>query len=76
VAGILLLLNNSLWIYFGLVGGEIYLYFSGRGILVRVEMRRQSIQIGTPKAVAEAYTFLSIWALIAAVTIAMAAFSL
>ena len=32
VAGVLLMLNNPLWAYFGLVGGGMYLYFAGRGI--------------------------------------------
>ena len=31
VAGLLLLLNNHIWPYFGLVGGGMYLYFAGRG---------------------------------------------
>ena len=32
VTGILLILNNALWAYFGLIGGGMYLYFAGRGI--------------------------------------------
>ena len=32
LAGVLLLLNNPLWVYFGLVGGGMYLYFAGRGL--------------------------------------------
>ena len=40
VAGILLILNISLWAYFGLVGGGTYLYFAGRGILTRLAMQR------------------------------------
>ena len=46
VAGILLLLGNSLWAYFGLVGGGMYLYFAGRGIIVRLAMQRRGIRIG------------------------------
>ena len=38
VAGVLLMLNSSLWPYFGLVGGGMYLYFAGRGIIVRLEL--------------------------------------
>ncbi len=34
VAGVLLVLDNAAWAYFGLIGGSIYLYFAGRGILV------------------------------------------
>ncbi len=72
VAGILLMLNNSLWAYFGLVGGGMYLYFAGRGITVRLAMRRRGIRIGMPKNLAAIYVFLILWALIAVVTIIMA----
>jgi hypothetical protein len=34
ITGILLIINNTLWAYFGLVGGGIYLYFAGRGVMV------------------------------------------
>ena len=72
VAGILLMLNNSLWAYFGLVGGGMYLYFAGRGITVRLVMQRRGIRIGKPKTLAAIYVFLIFWALIAVVTIIMA----
>ena len=72
VAGILLMLNNSLWAYFGLVGGGMYLYFAGRGITVRLVMQRHGIRIGKPKTLAAIYVFLILWALIAVVTIIMA----
>lgn len=32
VAGVLLILNNGVWAYFGLVGGGMYVYFAGRAI--------------------------------------------
>ena len=72
VACILLMLNNSLWAYFGLVGGGMYLYFAGRGITVRLVMQRHGIRIGKPKTLAAIYVFLILWALIAVVTIIMA----
>lgn len=72
VAGILLLFNNPLWTYFGLVGGGMYLYFAGRGIFVRLIMQRKGIRIGKPSTVKIAYIFLSIWGVIALVTIFMA----
>ncbi len=72
VAGILLMLNNSLWAYFGLVGGGMYLYFAGRGITVRLVMQRHGIRIGKPKTLAVIYVFLILWTLIAVVTIIMA----
>lgn len=72
VAGILLMLNNSLWVYFGLVGGGMYLYFAGRGITVRLAMHRRGIRIGKPGTLKVVYVFLSLWGLIAVVTIIMA----
>ena len=45
VAGVLLLLNNSAWSYFGLVGSGMTLYFAGRGIVTRKVMQRRGIRI-------------------------------
>ena len=72
VAGVLLILNSSLWPYFGLVGGGMYLYFAGRGIVVRKEMQRRGIRIGTDDALKVAYVFLTLWGLAAVITIVMA----
>ena len=76
VAGILLILNNALWAYFGLVGGGSYLYFAGRGIAVRLAMQRRGIRIGKPGALKLFYVFLALWGLIAVVTIIMAVVAL
>lgn len=72
LAGVLLLLNNPLWVYFGLVGGGMYLYFAGRGIVVRRMMQRRAIRIGNPGTLKVAYTFLTLWGLAAVITIVMA----
>ena len=72
VAGILLILNNSMWAYFGLVGGGSYLYFAGRGIVVRLLMQRRGIRIGAPGTLKLFYVFLTLWGVIAVVTIVMA----
>lgn len=72
VAGVLFILNNSLWPYFGLVGGGMYLYFAGRGIIVRLAMQRRGIRIGSQKTLTSIYFFLIIWGLIAVVTIIIA----
>lgn len=72
VAGILLLLNKTLWAYFGLVGSSMYLYFAGRGILTRLAMQRRGIRVGNPGALKAYYVFLSLCGLIAVVTIIMA----
>ena len=76
LAGVLLILNGSLWPYFGLVGGGMYLYFTGRGIVVSKEMQRRSIRIGTDDALKVAYVFLTLWGLAAVITIVMAIIAL
>jgi len=72
IAGVLLILANPLWSYFGLVGGGMYLYFAGRGIIVRRAMQQRNIHIGTPESLKVPYSFLALWGLAAVVTIAMA----
>jgi len=72
VAGILLILNSPWWAYFGLIGGGMYLYFAGRCIVVRLAMQRRGIRIGKLKTVKLYIAVLTIWGLIAVVTIIMA----
>ena len=72
VAGILLILNSPWWIYFGLVGGGMYLYFAGRMLVVRLAMQRHSIRIGKPETVKLFNAVLILWGLLAVVTIIMA----
>ena len=72
LAGILLLLNHPWWAYFGLVGGGMYLYFSGRGIIVRRVMQRNKVKIGRPQMLAVYYAGLALWGIIGLVTIILA----
>ena len=72
ITGILLIINNTLWAYFGLVGGGIYLYFAGRGIASRLSMQRHGIHIGNSKNLKLNYLLLAFWGFIAIVTIIMA----
>lgn len=72
VAGVLLVINNHTWVYFGLVGGGMYLYFAGRGIVVRREMLHRGIRIGDSGNLKIAYVFLTLWGLAAVITIVMA----
>jgi len=72
VAGVLLALNSAVWAYFGLIGGGMYLYFSGRLILAYRTMQRRGIRIGKPKDVKVKYVFLTLWGLAAASTIIIA----
>ena len=72
VAGILLIINNPWWVYFGLVGGGMYLYFAGRMLVVRLAMQRHGIRIGKPETVKLYNAVLILWGLLAVVTIIMA----
>ena len=69
MAGVLLIIDHPAWAYFGLVGGSMYLYFAGRGILTRVVMLRRGLRIGTAKGVKVALAFLSIWGVTGLITI-------
>ena len=46
VAGVLLTLDVSAWAYFGLVGGGMYVYFAGRGIVTRRAMQQRGYRVG------------------------------
>ena len=72
VAGLLLIVDNPAWAYFGLVGGGMYTYFAGRGIFTRVAMQRRGFRVGTPSNLKVAYAFLTIWGLMGLITIASA----
>jgi hypothetical protein len=72
VAGALLIADHSWWPYFGLVGGGMYLYFSGRGILTRLAMQRRAFRIGAPRSVQAGYSLLGVWGVMAAITIGAA----
>ena len=71
-AGALLIVDHSAWAYFGLVGGSMYLYFAGRGILTRVVMLRRGFRIGGPKGVKVVFIFLTIWGVTGLATIVAA----
>lgn len=71
-AGILLLLNQPIWAYFGLVGSGMFLYFAGRGIATRLVLQRRKISIGSPSSLKTAYLFLGLWGLLAVITIFIA----
>lgn len=72
VAGALLVADQPAWPYFGLVGGGMYLYFAGRGIFARVALRRRHLRIGAAGDVRVGLTFLTIWAVMAGITIVAA----
>ncbi len=69
VAGVLLIVDQPAWAYFGLVGGGMFLYFAGRGILTRVVMRRRGLRIGSPKSVRTGLIALAVWGAMALATV-------
>jgi len=75
-AGALLIADVDAWAYFGLVGGGMYLYFGGRGILARAAMARRGLRIGSPQSVRVGVFFLAMWAVMALVTIVAAIVSI
>ncbi len=68
-AGGLLLADSPSWPYFGLVGGGVYIYFAGRGIVTRILMLQQGFRIGAPENVKLGFAFLGIWGVMAMITI-------
>ena len=74
-AGVLIVIDHSAWPYFGLVGGSMYVYFAGRGIFTRVEMRRGGLRVGRARSLKVVFTFLTIWGVtgLAVVTASIAA---
>jgi len=72
VAGVLLIVDHSAWAYFGLVGSGMYIYFSGRGIFARLEMRRRDLRIGSAGSVNQAIAALGIWGVMGLVTMVAA----
>lgn len=61
VAGVLLVFDHQAWPYFGLIGGSVYVYFAGRGILTRVEMQRSGFRVGEPENVRLGLVMLGVW---------------
>ena len=76
VAGLLLVLNNPVWAYPGLIGGGMYLYFAGRGTIVCKMMEIKGIAIGSVDNLKVNYIFLSLWGVMAIITIVLAIISL
>jgi hypothetical protein len=76
VAGVLIILDESSWAYFGLLGGGMFLYFGGRGIFTRLVMLRRGLRIGTEANVRVGLAFLAIWGVTALVVIVAAVRSL
>jgi hypothetical protein len=76
VAGVLLIVDNPAWAYFGLVGGGMYVYFAGRGIATRRAMQKGGYRVGAAQNVKIGNLFLSIWGVMGLITIAAAVVAL
>jgi hypothetical protein len=76
VAGVLLILDEPAWAYFGLVAGGMFVYFAGRGISTRVAMRRRGFRVGNPTNVKLGYALLAVWGVMGLVTIVAAVVAL
>ena len=72
VAGLLLTVDASAWAFFGVVGGAMYVYFAGRGVLVRRQMTQRGMRIGSDSAIKTAYWALSIWGVAGLITLVAA----
>jgi hypothetical protein len=72
LAGMLLLVDLEAWAWLGLVGGGMYVYFAGRGILARLEMRRRGFRIGVERNVRVGLVALGVWGVAGLVTIGAA----
>ena len=76
VAGVLLTLDVSAWAYFGLVGGGMYVYFAGRGIVTRRAMQQRGYRVGVAQNVKLGYLFLAVWGVMGCITIVAAVVAL
>ncbi len=68
LAGVLLLAGHESWAWFGLIGGGMYLYFGGRGLLTRLELRRRGHRIGEPGNVRMNLAMCAVWAIAGGIT--------
>ncbi|MGD2152672.1 MAG: hypothetical protein PVG79_05345 [Gemmatimonadales bacterium] len=76
LSALLMLLEHPLWPYLGLIGGGIYVYFSGVIILSRVFLKRRGMKVGPASSERAAYVFGVIWILSALTMIALASIEL
>ncbi len=61
LSAVFFILHISSWPMFGLIGGSMYIYFSGRGVLQRLTMQKRGIRVGREDTVRTACIFLAIW---------------
>ena len=71
VAGVLLIFDSAAWPYFGLIGGAVYVYFAGRGILTRRVMIERGHRVGSDSNVTAAFVMLGVWGVAGSATITL-----
>lgn len=72
LAGVLLLADATTWPQWGLIGGAVYLYFGGRGVLSRIQIKKRGLRVGTEAEVRSAFVMLPVWSLVGLITIVAA----
>jgi len=63
LSAFLMIIGNSHWPLFALVGGGVYLYFPGVFIITRLILKKRGKKVGRPSSVRIAYGFGSVWIL-------------
>ena len=69
----MMLLGHEYWPILALVGGGVYLYFSGAFCITRIVLKRNGMKIGRPASEVSAYVFGTLWILSAVCMIVLAA---
>ena len=67
-----MILGNSYWPIFALIGGGVYLYFPGVFIITRIVLKKHGKKIGKPSSVNGAYVFGTTWIISAIAMIVLA----
>lgn len=76
LAGVLLIAGHDAWASFGLLAGGMYVYFAGRGILTRAELRQRGRRIGEPGTVRLGIAALAVWGVAGLITVVAAVVAL
>jgi len=76
VSALLMIMENSYWPLFALIGGGVYLYLSGTFMITRIILKRHAKKIGRPSSVKAAYVLGWIWILSSVTMIVLAVIKL
>ena len=71
-AALLMILEQSSWPLFALVGGGVYLYFPGVFMITRIVMKQRGKSVGRPSSVTLAHALGTLWTLSAITMILLA----